>query len=590
MKLRDSLTRRNIIIASSVFAVGLIVAGFFVLRRTPRVAMERYAPARTLAFVEVDSLADLVDGLTHTKAWRELAPVLGLSSQLGQIGFVSDLIGRTGLGPDEAVVAGRAQYAIAITGIESNAGETDEGAYIHLKPHFALIIETHVKPETAARLVRERAPTVAERIYGESVAKDTEVYYGTEVVIFRGPGSTRPLLVSALGSVVLIANDSESMTACLDSIAGRATSLAEDSTLKQMRSEVGSGNSVFGYVTASGIQKLVELWPLLALSRTADPDTASLVADMIEHLSKQSVSGLLYSLAFESDGVTEKYLTMLHAEVAEALMEPLKPAPAASFESPRLIPRSIESLTLLSVERAGEIPERVLKRLSPTVDLVAGVALREFVINFRKQYGLEASDSIGAATGSEIAVVNFGDDQPRAMLIKVSDKSKLETAVARYLSRKGGSVVREQSSGVEIMVSSNDDRRAAAFVGEFLVLGTRDQIVKIAETEGKHDGLDSDLRFKQILATRPADASIVSYRSLVDDAGKLLLAISKLTRVTDGSPELLERDSAREALNRLPRSNSFTVFRGSGIYIETHSAVGNFSVPGWLFGDQPESR
>jgi hypothetical protein len=590
MKLSDSFTRRKIAGASSVLAIGLVVAGFFVLRRAPRIAMERYAPARALAFVEVDSLADLVDGLTHTKAWRQLAPVLGLSSQLGQIGFVSDLIGRTGLGPDEAVVAGRAQYAIAITGIESNAGETDEGAYIHLKPYFVLIIETHMKPETAARIVRERAPAVAERIYGESVAKDTEVYYGTEVLIFRGPGSTRPLLVSALGSVVLIANDPESMTACLDSIAGRATSLAEDSTLKQMRSEVGSGNSVFGYVTASGIQKLVELWPLLALSRAADPDTASLVADMIEHVSKESVSGLLYSLAFESDGVTEKYLTMLRAETADALMEPLKPAPAASFASPRLIPRTIESLTLLSAERAGEVPERVLKRLSPTVDIVAGVALREFVINLRKQYGIEPSDSIGAATGSEIGIVNFGDDQPRAMLIQVSDKAKLEAAVARYLTRKGGSVTREQSSGVEIMVSSNDDRRAAAFVGDFLVFGTRDQIVKIVETEGNHDGLDIDLRFKQILASRPADASIVSYRSRVDDAGKLLLAISKLTRVTDGSPELLERDSAREALNRLPRSNSFTVFRGSGIYIETHSAVGNFSVLGSLFGDQAESR
>lgn len=586
MKLSDSFTRRNIGIASSVLVVGLVVAGFFVFRRAPRVAMERYAPARALAFVEVDSLADLVDGLTHTKAWRELAPVLGLSSQLGQIGLVADLIGRSGLGPDEAVVAGRAQYAIAITGIESNARDTGEAAYIHLKPHFALIIETHMKPDTAARLVRDRAPNIAERIYGESVAKDTDLYYGTEVLIFRGPVSARPLFVSALGSVVLIANDSESMTACLDSIAGRATSLADDSTLKQMRPEVGSGNSVFGYVTASGIQTLVELWPLLALGRGADPDTASLVADLIEHLSKQSVSGLLYSLAFESDGVTEKYLTMLRAETADALMEPLKPAPAASFASPRLIPRTIESLTLLSAERAGELPERVLKRLSPTVDIVAGVALREFVINFRKQYGLEASDSIGAATGSEIAVVNFGGDQPRAILIQVSDKSKLETVVARYLTRKGGSAIREQSSGVEIMVSSNDDRRAAAFVRDFLVLGTRDQIVKILEAEGKRGGLDSDLRFKQILASRPADTSIVSYRSRVDEAGKLFLAISKLTRVTDGSPELLERDSAREALDRLPRSNSFTEFRGSGIYIETHSAVGNFSVLGSLFGEE----
>jgi hypothetical protein len=590
MKLRDSLTRRNTIIASLVLAAGLVVAGFFVLRRAPHVAMERYAPANVLAFLEVDSLADLVDGLTHTKAFRELAPVLGLSSQLGQVGSIADLIGRTGLGPDEAIAAGRAQYAIAVTGFESNAGETDEGAYIHFKPHFALIIETHMKPETAARLVRERAPTIAGRLYGESAVEATDDYHGAQVLIFRGAGARRPLFASSLGSVIVIANDSEAMTTCLDSIGGRGTSLAEDSTLRQMRPEVGSEPSVFGYVTASGIHKLVELWPLLALGRASDPDTASLVADLIEHLSKETVSGLLYSLAFESDGVTEKYLTILHPEAAEALMEPLKPAPAASFESPRMVPRSIESLTLVSAERAGELPESVLRHLSPTVDIVAGVALREFVINFRRQYGLEPADSIAAATGSEIAVVNFEDDQPKAMLIKVNDKPKLETAVARYLTRKGGSVAKEQLSSVEIMASSNDDRRAAAFVGEFLVLGTRDQISKIVETVGNRDGLDSDARFKRVLANRPVEASIVSYRMRVDDAGKLLLAISKLMRVTDGSPELLERDSAREALNRSPRRNGFTVFRGSGVYIETHSAVGNFSALGSLIGGEETSR
>ena len=585
MKLSDSLTRRNVAVAASILVVGLLVAGFFVLRRVPRVAMERYAPATSIAFVEVDSLADLVDGLTHTKAWRELAPVLGLSSQLTQLGLVSDLIGRAGLGPDEAVVAGRAQCAIAITGIESNATETVDGASIHLKPHFALIIETHIKPENATRLVRERAPTVAERIYGESVTKTIENYSGTEVLIFKGPSSARPLLASAFGSVILIANDPEAMNGCLDSIAGRAGSLAEDSTLEEKRAEVGTDAPVFGYVTASGIQKLVELWPLLALSRAADPDTASLVADLIEHLSKETMSGLLYSLKFAADGVTEKYLTILHPEVANALMEPLKPAPAAGFESPRLIPRSVESITLLNAERPGELPERVLKKLSPTVDVVAGVALRQFVINLRKQYGLEPSDSIGAATGSEIAFVNFGDERPRAMLIKVTDRSKLETAMIRYLTRKGGSVAKEQVRGIEIMVCSNDDQRAAAFVGDFLVLATRDQIVRIVETNENRDGLSDEVRFKEALAARPLDASIVSYRSRVDDAGKLLLAISKLMRVTDGSPELLDRDSARAALNRLPRSNSITEFRGTGVYIESHSAVGSFGLLGSLAGN-----
>src|SRR5436190_2039140 len=234
MNVRDLLTRKNILIGSAILIGGLIVAGFFILRRPPRVAMDRYVPANVLAFVEINSLADVVDGLTSTKAWREVAPVLGLSSQLRQVGLVTDLIGRTGLGPDEAVVAGRAQYAIAITGIESKAGETEEGAYIHLKPNFALIVETHAKPETASRLVSERASLIAQKLYGESVVEHTDDYRGSTLLVFQGPEAARQLLVSTHGSVILVANQADAMKSCLDTIAGRAAGLAEDPTLKQM--------------------------------------------------------------------------------------------------------------------------------------------------------------------------------------------------------------------------------------------------------------------------------------------------------------------------------------------------------------------
>jgi len=588
MKLSDALTRKNMVIGSSILIVGLIVAGVFACRRAPRVAMERYIPADAMAFVEIDSLADVVDGFTSTKAWRELAPALGLSSQLRQVGFVTDLIGRSGLGPDEAVVAGRAQYAIAITGIESDTGETDEGPYLHLKPAFALIIETHMKAETAARLVRERALIVAQRIYGESVIEHSDTYQGSRLLVFDGPSTGHQLVAASEGSVILIANQADAMKRSLDATAGRAASLADDATLQQRRPEVGRDPSVFAYVTAAGIEKLVDLWPLLIAGRAAEPESISVFADLIEHLSKQAGAGLLYSSQFEAGGVNEKYLTVLRPQIAEALTEPLKSASAAAFDSLAIIPRGVESVTLLCAENSGDLPERVFKHLSPAVDIVAGVALREFVINLKKQYGLEPADSVGDAIGGEIALANFGDDQPRAMFVRVNDRSRVGPLVDKYLKRKAASLTSEPHNGTEILVSSDAERRAAAFVGDFLVLGTRDQIVKVIETNANRDGQDGDAQLKQALSTRPANASITHYRARVEDAGKLLLAISKLTRVTDGSSELLDREPARKALERLPRSISFTEFRDYGVYTETHSAVGNFSVVAALIGTGEE--
>ena len=583
MTLRDLLTRRNLIAGCCLLLGALIIGGFVVFRRAHRAPMEKFVPANALAFVQIDSLADLVDGLTHTKAWRELAPVLGISSQLQQVGTVADLIGRSGLGPDEAVVAGRAQFAIAVTGIQSQAGESDEGAFIHLKPLFCIIIETHTGPDTAARLVRERASIIAERIYGGSVVEHTDSYQGSAMRVFEGPGTGHQLIVSSAGSVILLANHKEAATVCLDTIAGRTTSLEQDETLHARKPEVGADPAVFAYVTSTGIERLFEIWPLLIVGTRAEPESVSSLADLIEHIAKQSGAVLFYSLGFQGDGVTERYLTLLRPEIAEALIEPLKATSQASFQSLALVPRDAESLTLLSAADAGELPERLLKHLSPTVDVVAGMALREFVINLKKQYGLDPKDALGDALGSEIVFVELGDQQPRAMLIKVNDRSRVMPRANAYVG-KSAPVNSEQYEGTEVLVASGDERRAAAFVGDYLVLGTRDQVIKMIDTGSGHQGEDGDQRLKELLSARPADASIISYRPRTEEAGRLLLAISKLTRSSDGSPELLNEDPARKALERLPRSISFTTFRDYGVFIETHSAAGNLTVIGALIG------
>jgi len=46
----------------------------------------------------------------------------------------------------------------------------------------------------------------------------------------------------------------------------------------------------------------------------------------------------------------------------------------------------------------------------------------------------------------------------------------------------------------------------------------------------------------------------------------------------------LATDAARKALDRLPPSITFTEFRSYGVYIETHSAVGNLGSIASLIG------
>ncbi|HST23422.1 MAG TPA: hypothetical protein VLR90_20085, partial [Blastocatellia bacterium] len=142
----------------------------------------------------------------------------------------------------------------------------------------------------------------------------------------------------------------------------------------------------------------------------------------------------------------------------------------------------------------------------------------------------------------------------------------------------GGARITSQSyNGTEIRISSHEDGRAAAFAGNYLILGTREQIAKILDTQSS-DSIANDDRVKQAIAHRSDKASIITCKPEVTDAGELMLAISKLTRVTDGSRDLLEQDSMRKALDRLSPAVGFTEFRSYGVYVESRSAVGNFSL------------
>ena len=584
MAVRDWLTRRNLILASFLAVVVAVLGAYVALRRPPRVAMERYVPASSLAFIEIDSLSDLVDGLTETRAWRELAPVLGLSSQLRQIGLGADLMGRTGLGPTEAVVAARAQYAIALSGIEASSGATDEGPYINFKPRFVLIAETHASPESVSSLMKERALLMAQRVYGESVTEDSQDYQGSQLMVFHGPTPDREFVAASTGSVALISNNTQAMKACFDAIAGRAKTLAEDETLKQRRPAVDNNSSVFGFVTESGVDKLAELGPAIIASRTpASADRINSFSDLLQNVSKATVVGLLYAAEFTSGGVAERYLAVLRPRVAESLM-PAFTRGTPDMNSLLLVPRDIREATLLNVQRVGELPERALKQIAPNLDVVAGVALREFVITFRKQYGLESAESAGDAVGDELAIADFGSGQPKAMVISVRDKAKLSVFVERYLGLGGGTVNTEAYNETEVKFSTTDERRAAAFFADYLLLGTRDQIKQMIDTRAAGDGLAIGERYRNALATHPGSGPIRTYRPEGDDAARLMLGISKLTRVTDGSPHLLKSDAVRAAVDRLPATMSTTEFRDYGVYSETRSAVGNFSLLASLFG------
>jgi hypothetical protein len=577
MEFRRFLSTKNVIIISVTLTLLTLTAGYFISRRPQLVPMANYVPANALAYIEINRITDVVDGLTETKAWNEIAPVLGLSSQLKQLGSGIEFMSSTGLGPDEVIIAGRAQYAVVVTGIGAGTGANEEGVYLNVKPQFALIVETHSSPEKAAKLAAERASLIAKRIYGDSTQEESSNYQGTRLMTFHPGQSERQLIAAASGSIVLIANHETAIKVCLDAIGKRATTLAEDELLKKNRNTVDEDSAIFAYVTKSGIEKLAQFGPTLFAARfTSNPDALSVIANLFGHISSQTAEGMFYTLQFSQGEVIENTLLALRPQIAAGLREATKPNGKTELKVLQFVPKEAEECTILNIGLAGALPDNLLRQLTPNLDVVAGLALREFVINFRKQLGLEASDSLAGAIGDEIALVKLNQSEPVVLLLQVKDRNQLHPAVNRYLTKENAKISGEQYAGFDISLSSNEDGRAAAFVENYLVLGTGNQIKKIIDTKGTRESAATEPRVVTPLYQFLTGASIVSYEADAKQTGEMMLAMSKLTRVTDGSRELLEKELMQKAFSRLPYATSFTSFRDSGVFTQTISAVGIF--------------
>jgi hypothetical protein len=570
-------------LATAVAVVALAAAGiwFWTTWVPPRVDMARFVPQATLAYFEVPNAAALATELTESDAWERLAPPLGLSSQLDYAGPVASWLGRLELGPDDAVALGRAQFAVALLGLEAGPSETtgDEGALV-VKPRFAILVKTHTRASTARDLAGSRLPMLARRAYGETVAIDATDYNGTKLSVARPPGAERQMVWAVVDDVVVVGNHEEAVRAVVDAATGRAPPLAGDFYLERLRGELESSKAaIFGFVSRPGAGQLAGIGPSVVAGTLGGDASGTGVASVVASVSQGTLRAIGYAGGFDRGRFVDRYYFVTTPAVADALRAAVRPshAPAELFA---LVPPEARDVSVVGIERPGETFETLLTTVSGRVDVGVAAALTQIAIEMRRSYGVEPAEPVSPMLGDALAFVDFGEGAPVMALFEVRDAAALGHVVARYLTKDGATVRSTILGGRELLVSTHEDGRAAAFVGRFLVLGTEAEVGRAIASASGEPGATTGMAKGEALA-RALDgtdrAIVASAREDRTDPSELMLAISKAFRATDGDPRLLAEPAVRDALDGLPPAVSVTELRDDGLYTETRSAVGSLA-------------
>ncbi|MGH9767909.1 MAG: hypothetical protein ACREAB_10790 [Blastocatellia bacterium] len=555
----------------------LAVGGWIYARRPRPVVIASYVPETALGYLEVNDWPRLIDNLTSTKAWRELAPAYGVPEELNYFGKIGrwDLIARITGGGETAMLA-RSQFAVVVTGLEVRGEQ--------VKPRMALIVETHSDPDSLRKVAEKRLPQLAETAFGQFVKQSGE-YAGVPFAAWRAEGLDKQLLAAQIEGEMILANHPDPLRACIDTRLGRAPSMANNFHLQNARPLVDraeSESAMFGFITGEGVTRLLRFWAFLISGDTLSKAAlAGAMGDVFTDFSTRATDGIAYCASFEGGGIADRYALLFKPEMADALKAVVKPARQSEPNADArrvldLIPTEAKDVTLIGVEN----PIKTLDGIEAVIASRAGAAqsflLHQFLIGARETFlGIRENDRADGAIGDEIANFNLtGESKDRVWLIAQRNEAFITTLVERVFTARGASLWREKYKGREIIRSSDERRGAAVIIGDFLALGRKERLIRVIDSQqGGQSFNDSPHGAAANKISHPA--AVKSFTSVKEESGEMLAVIARWM-ASESAQKSGGPAPNVAALDRLPFASSATSINDRGVYVESHSPFGNF--------------
>ena len=548
----------------AVLLLALAVFAWLWFTRPQRVEMAGYAPADSIVYFEAESLPEVFDAFTATDAWRELAPAAGVETPRSWTGWLPGFVSFTGLGPSDTVVLSRAQVAVTVLGFQA-AEESD--TTLKLSPRAALVAETHTSEWRVRAAVEKLVGDFARRSLGAPPLERKEVDGVPFYLWAEQSGARRKIVAAVAGSLAVVGNDEATVRACLDVRRGARPSLAGDAGLREMRARLGGeGALAFGYAPPGSVAKTVEVFaPAFVGGVSEEPQMQSVLATLAPRVFNQTLGSIGWR-ARVADGVVEDaYFVSLAGGMAERLRDPLAVA-QHTYGAAAALPADVYQVSFYDFSNPEEAYRGTGAALSSQVDAASALFITRGLKEFLKPYGVENPREFLRACGTQLATARLAPtSEGKVLVASVRDRAALREQALAYLGRGARA---ERVGDVELLVSDDPEHGAAAFAGEYLLMGPEEDVRRCVAAMGE----GRTLRDGALLKAAPPEfsESAAFARTFTDDREAARNVLSHFAR-RGGDAGALEA-----ALARRGYSVSETRLAEGGFEKRTRSAFGLF--------------
>jgi hypothetical protein len=558
---------------AAILVAALFILAWLWLTRPARVDMAAYVPADSIVYIEADNVPKIFNAVTSTDAWRELAPASGVETRQGWGGdWLPRLISFTGIGPSDAVVLSRAQVAVAVLGFQASE-ESD--TTLKFSPRAALVAETHTSEWRVKAALEKLVGDFARRSFGADAVERKEVD-GIPFLIWVEPAGARRKVVAAVyESVAVVGNDEAAVQACLDVRRGARPSLAADEQLKEMRVRLAAeGALAFGYAPRGSAAKAVEVFaPAFVGGMSQESHVQSVLATVLPQLINQTLGSAGWSSRVAEGVVEDRYFLSLPGEMSQRLQTPLAPADTNQVAAAAsVLPQDTYQVTLYDF-RSPEAAWRGFGAvLSAQVDVSRATIITLALEALLKPYGIEKPREFLRACAGEVATAKLDPaSEGKVLVASVLDRAALREQVLAHLGRGART---ERAGDAEILVSTDPERGAAGFAGDYLLMGSEEDVRRCVAARLENRTLQNVAALKAAppnFFDGPAFAL-----TLTDDRDAARSVLSHFARRTDQRAAAGGAGALEETLARRGYTLSETRLADGGFEKKTRSAFGLF--------------
>jgi hypothetical protein len=412
------------------------------------------APAETLIYLETNDLGEMLQAVSQTKSFQQLARLTPNFSNFKNI-----------------------QVAVVVTGFETSEKQiTDESAILNFKPRFAVIADTHAWESTAVSLVENQLAQFIKENYGDETKLEKSDQNGAKFYAWTA-NDGRKIFASVVDSIIYLANDKTIIEKCWAVKKGEGNNLLKNENLARAREKIGSENLAFGYISPEAIGQLANLAGVSAAIDASEEDLVrSFIAKVLPTIVRETAKEAVWIARKTESGIEDKILIKVNSEISGVWKETLIPKSDSDFQSAQFLPTEVNSFTRYNLQNPQIAWRSVLLTASRPLDAVSGKILAEASGSFFEPYGVADIESFLSAVGSEIVTVRFDEEgDESAVIAEIKDAEKLKKSLTNEINFKAQTAPN--------LWQSADKTLSAVIVENRLILGETESVLKCLQAK-----------------------------------------------------------------------------------------------------------